>query len=147
MEERYCHCYCHWHCYCHSYCTAGQLNLAHTCWDKKELRYIYIIGGTAGNPGVPEKPELVTPGHEIYAYNPMTKALKLEGYMEVPVAYADSIVVNGKIYVIGGWWHGKSVRDSVLEFNPLAAPPAHQTRDVDAKGKQTSIWGTLKTTE
>ena len=108
---------------------------------------IYIIGGTAGNPGVPEKPELVTPGHEIYAYNPMTKALKLEGYMEVPVAYADSIVVNGKIYVIGGWWHGKSVRDSVLEFNPLAAPPAHQTRDVDAKGKQTSIWGTLKTTE
>ena len=103
---------------------------------------IYIIGGAAGNPGVPE-----TPGTEIYAYNPMTKALRLEGYMEVPVAYSDSIVVNGKIYVIGGWWYGKAVRNSMLEFNPLAAPPAHQTRDVDAKGKQTSIWGTLKTTE
>jgi N-acetylneuraminic acid mutarotase len=54
-------------------------------------------------------------------------------------------VVNGKIYVIGGFINGSSPNTptgSVFEYDPLRAPKRPQMEDT--KGKLATLWGSVK---
>ena len=84
----------------------------------------------------------------IWVYNPVSNTLELlDIRMSAPKGWAGDFVFNNKIYIMGGWTSGDGYQSDVWVFDPYAAPPAQQIRDVDAKGKQPSAWGTLKIAE
>ena len=86
--------------------------------------------------------------NQIWVYNPVSNTLELSDIqMSSPKGFAGDFVFNNKIYIMGGWTAGKGNLVDVWVYDPYAAPPAQQIRNVDAKGKQPSIWGTLKIAE
>ena len=86
--------------------------------------------------------------NRIWVYNPASNILELlDIEMSAPKGWAGDFVFNNKIYIMGGWTSGDGYQSDVWVFDPYAAPPAQQIRDVDAKGKQPSAWGTLKIAE
>ena len=62
--------------------------------------------------------------------------------MAAPRGWAAEFVFNNKMYIMGGWAGG--YQSDVWMYDPLTAPPAHQIRNVDSKGKLIVEWGTIK---
>lgn len=97
---------------------------------------IYMLGGNN------------SAGSRMHIYDTVSNTL-VEGHIGVPVrAWFAATALNGEIYAIGGQFAGQTstvqVGTRTDVYNPLAAPPAHQIRDVDSKGKLIVEWGTLK---
>ena len=83
--------------------------------------------------------------NRIYVYNPVSNTLELlDMNMSAPKGWAGDFVFNNKMYIMGGWTSGKGYQEDIWVYDPLTAPPAHQIRNVDSKGKLIVEWGTLK---
>jgi N-acetylneuraminic acid mutarotase len=72
---------------------------------------IYTFGGVTGNGTSPDN---ITDVFEVY--DPATDTWTVKNSMPNHTAYAASCVVNGKIYIVGGWWYPGT---KVLVYDPV----------------------------
>ena len=93
---------------------------------------IYILGGWNRNDG------------RVHIYDPESGIVTEGPAMSTPTRqYPAAITLDEKMYILGS-----SATPSRMDmYNPFAAPPARQVRDVEVKDKLIMEWGTLKITE
>lgn len=72
-------------------------------------------------------------------YDPVTDTWTEKVNMPTPRISLSTSVVNGKIYAIGGWNGDQFILSTVEEYDT-----GFTGKDIQAKGKLTTLWGALK---
>ena len=87
--------------------------------EKSGHENIYIMGGWPNQ-------------NQIWVYNPVSNILERSDIeMSVPRGFAGHFVFNNEMYIMGGWSSSTGGNQTdVWVYNPYAAPPAQQIRDV-----------------